>query len=140
MKTKKGKGNFQNSRHYKLIKTEDGPKIKYWVRPIVENAKCPKCRKPGNRYSRSTLTIKDMPQGKPVILKINRQRWRCRKCEKVWLDKVPDKANGHNLTQRLLDYIIAQKQQGKSFAAIAHNVGTNESSIRYIIKKNENRK
>jgi transposase-like protein len=111
----------------------DGPQIIYEVRPLIENPYCAQCGVLGNRYARSPMIVRDLPQGKPIMLKIDRQRWRCRKCEIVWLDHTPGLADGPRVTMRLFEYILKQRDQGRTHMSIAIEVGVAESTVRNII-------
>lgn len=99
---------------------------------LVEAAqRCPHC---GHEqlagFGRRDEIIRDIPhRGKPCRIILSRRRYRCKACRRAFLEPVPHKAVGRQMTQRLVRYIERESTR-RGYSSIARSVGVNEKTIR----------
>lgn len=70
-------------------------------------------------------------QGKPVILKIQRMRYKCRSCGKTFREPLPDIDDKRLMTTRLKAY-IQKRAMKETFAVVARETGLDEKTIRHV--------
>ena len=76
----------------------------------------------------------DLPaHGKRVGVIVKRQRYRCKSCQRTFLQRLPDIDENHTMTKRLLHYIQRESLRD-TFVRVAENVGVSEGTIRNIFK------
>jgi transposase len=68
-------------------------------------------------------------RGKPVIIRCDRQRYRCQECKETFLQPLPEIDDNRRMTKRLIEYIGEQALK-KPFTDIADEVGLDEKTIR----------
>ncbi len=77
----------------------------------------------------------DIPiHGRRVIVKAIRQRFKCRECDSVFAEALPDMDDKRNATKRLVKW-IEERSMEKTFTSIAEDVGINEKTVRNIFKE-----
>jgi hypothetical protein len=85
------------------------------------------------RHGAKQQQFRDLPQkGKPVVLVVNRFRYRCLACQRTFLQPLPDMVPGRSLTQRLLDYVL-EHSATRSCSAIAREIGVDEKTARNLV-------
>lgn len=95
---------------------------------------CPKCGVVGEIYKhgKKLTDFRDAPvRGKPVVIRCDRQRYRCQACKETFLQPLPDMDDNRRMTKRLVEYIGEQALK-KPFTNIADEVGLDEKTIRLI--------
>lgn len=70
-------------------------------------------------------------QGKPVILKIMRMRYKCRSCTKTFREPLPDIDDKRLMTSRLKEH-IQKRAMRETFAVVARETGLDEKTIRHV--------
>ncbi|WP_305910475.1 ISL3 family transposase (plasmid) [Methylomarinum sp. Ch1-1] len=70
-------------------------------------------------------------QGKPLVLKIQRLRYKCRSCGKTFREPLPDIDDKRLMTARLKDY-IQKRAMRDTFAVVARETGLDEKTIRHV--------
>ena len=100
----------------------------------VESDECPFCGDPEHlvKFGTKVQTILDAPmRGKNVVLKVARQRYRCRKCGRTHSAPLSHIDEKRNMTDRLVAY-IREKALKQTFVQVAASVGVHEKTIRNI--------
>lgn len=96
-------------------------------------ATCPLC-KVGRLHGHGSQeqSFQDTPtHGKPVVVFIQRRRFRCTSCSKTLFEPVADLDSKRQATARLVRYIREQSFT-KTFAALAREVDLDEKTIRHV--------
>lgn len=70
-------------------------------------------------------------QGKPVILKIMRMRYKCRSCGKTFREPLLDIDDKRLMTSRLKEH-IQKRAMRDTFAVVARETGLDEKTIRHV--------
>lgn len=85
-------------------------------------------------YGTKEQVFMDWPaHGKRVGIIVKRQKYRCKHCERTFLERLPDMDERHTMTRRLVDYIQRESLLGtNTFVRVAENVGVSEGTIRNI--------
>ncbi len=94
---------------------------------------CPHCRY-SQLYShdKTEQVFFDTPvQGKPVILKIMRIRYKCRSCGKTFREPLHDIDDKRLMTSRLKEH-IQKRAMRETFAVVARETGLDEKTIRHV--------
>ncbi|MPQ75813.1 ISL3 family transposase [Hydrogenovibrio sp. JE_KL2] len=74
----------------------------------------------------------DMPmQGKPLVLKTQRVRYKCRSCGKTFREPLADIDGKRLMTTRLKEY-IQKRSMSDTFAVVARETGLDEKTIRHV--------
>ncbi len=69
--------------------------------------------------------------GYPVLIEVERKRYRCKSCEKTSYQPLPAIDDSRNATCRLVDY-IKERAINQPFAKLAREVGVDEKTVRGI--------
>jgi transposase len=103
-------------------------------------AVCPSCQASESvGYGRNEVLVKDLPiHAKRVGIYINARRFKCRKCSKTFMEKLPEIDERRLMTVRLIDY-IGKQSLSRTFTSIADDVGVTEGTIRGIFRDYVNR-
>lgn len=76
--------------------------------------------------------VRDFPcHGKYVLIHVDRQRYRCKQCQKTWFEPLPEVDERRQATSRLVCYIERQALR-RTFVALALEIGVDEKTIRNI--------
>src|SRR5579859_698672 len=76
--------------------------------------------------------IHDTPiHGKRVVIKVDRQRYRCTNCGKAFFQSLPDVDEKRFCTKRLIAY-IQRRSMSRTFLSLAEEVGLHERTVRRI--------
>lgn len=97
---------------------------------------CFKCGVVGELYRHGTLEqgVNDTPHsGKPVLIALTRQRYRCRACGGTFLQPVEDIDEHRLATRRLVQYVERQVLR-RTFVSVASEVGISEGTARNIFR------
>lgn len=100
----------------------------------AESESCPFCEVPDRlvKFGTKAQTVLDAPmRGKNVILKVNRQRYRCRNCGRTHSAPLLHIDERRNMTDRLVAY-IREKALKHTFVQVAALVGVHEKTVRNI--------
>lgn len=77
-------------------------------------------------------TYLDTPiHGKPTALLVERQRFRCRECNQVFMQDLPHMEDGHQMTRRLWLW-VGQKSLTHPFAEVHRLCGLDERTVRRV--------
>lgn len=98
---------------------------------------CPKCGVVGNLYKhgKKTVSFRDAPiRGKPVVIRCDRQRYRCQACKETFFEPLPEIDDQRDMTKRLIEYVGEQALK-KPFTNIADETGLDEKTVRLIAGK-----
>jgi transposase len=98
----------------------------------VDLACCPHCAGKLTKFGTRSVLFMDIPHGhKRVGLQVERQRYRCKGCNRVSLQPLPDIDEKRDATKRLIQYIVEQAKK-RTFSSIAEDVGVAEGTVRAI--------
>ena len=93
---------------------------------------CPHCGGSLVGFGRRPQTYADLPMhGLKVRIQVSRRRWRCKQCEKVTLDPLPDMDDKRAATVRLVEYVRRESLR-RTFVSIAEEVGILINTVRGI--------
>lgn len=99
---------------------------------------CPGCGVVGPKlYKFGTLhpEFADVPHhGKPTVLIVERQRWRCRECGKTFLHPIEEIDESRMATKRLIEY-VQKRSSEDTFSRIARDTGMHEKTVRNIVRE-----
>lgn len=95
--------------------------------------RCPQCASTSlHRHGSKPQQFMDTPvHGKPALIRIERQRFRCQQCGKTLLASLPDIDPKRLATTRLVR-VIEQQCLQKTFAQLSREVGVDDKTIRHI--------
>lgn len=97
-----------------------------------EPSVCPKDGHPLYRHGTLQKLFRDLPiHGKRVSILAIRQRYRCRACRKTFQQPVTGIHERRKMTERLVLH-IQEEAKHRPFAAVAHEVGVDEKTVRAI--------
>ena len=100
---------------------------------VAPVATCPLC-KVGRLHGHGSQeqSFQDTPtHGKPVVVFIQRRRYRCISCNKTLFEPVADLDSKRQATARLVRY-IRKESFTKTFAALAREVDLDEKTVRHV--------
>ena len=112
-------------------KLEDGYLVK--AEGLRQWTACPLC-KAGRLHGHGSQeqSFQDTPtHGKPVVIVLQRRRYRCTACSKTLFEPVADLDGKRQATARLVRYIREQSFT-KTFAALAREVAVDEKTVRHV--------
>ncbi len=69
--------------------------------------------------------------GEPATLLVHRKRWRCKNCNKLFPDPLPDIDEKRRATHRLIQY-VRKRAMTYTFSEVGREVGMSDKSIRAI--------
>lgn len=93
---------------------------------------CPSCHSPLYRHGSRRQTYMDTPmQGKRVLIKIDRKRYRCKGCGKTLFEPLPAMDGKRLATIRLVEHIERHCLR-KTFAELSREIGVDDKTIRHI--------
>lgn len=98
---------------------------------------CLKCGVVGQFYKhgKKTVSFRDAPvRGKPVIIRCDRQRYRCQECKETFFEALPEIDDQRDMTKRLIEY-VGQQALKRPFTDIADECGLDEKTVRLIAGK-----
>jgi transposase len=104
------------------------------TRYTPEPTACIRCGVIGQLYRHGIKKQRfmDLPvHNKRVGLIVHRQRYHCRACKKTSFQPLPDMADHHSSTKRLLAY-IGKESMKRTFAGVADDTGIHERTIRRL--------
>lgn len=114
---------------------ENETDMMYKVEAIEPSERCPECGfdKLYKHSSRKQL-IMDLPiRLKRVGLQLNRRRYKCRKCNSTFWERLISVDEKRSMTRRLIESIENQSMS-KTFVVVAESVGVDEKTIRNVFK------
>lgn len=118
-----------------LAVEEDHEQYRVTVQVARSHAACPSCQAGEiavERWSRSTQAYRDLPiSGKRVTILVERQRFRCRRCERTWMEPLPGMARRHRLTERLASH-AAHQGRIRPATTVAAELGLHEQTVRKL--------
>jgi transposase len=113
------------------------PGIVFRATYAPEPEKCAKCREARSlrRHGRKSTTYRDLPNsdGMPVMIEVDRHRYRCASCEATSLQPLPDMDDRYRMTRRLVEWIETEAVR-RPFLAIAGAVGIHEKTVRRVVE------
>jgi transposase len=99
---------------------------------------CPRCGRMMPRlhaFGIREQNYLDLPvHNKSVKLNVQRQRYKCLDCKKVFMQPLPDVHESRHATKRLVDYVEKETLK-RTWASIASDVGLTEGAVRVIIRR-----
>jgi transposase len=96
---------------------------------------CPHClsERPYRHGSQQQHYIDIPMRGKPVLLRVDRARFRCKVCGKTFFSHLPDIDAKRKASVRFIKY-IEQESMKKTFALLSREAGIDEKTIKHIFK------
>ena len=96
---------------------------------------CPHClsESPYRHGSQQQHYIDIPMHGKPVLLRVERARFRCKVCGKTFFSHLPDIDAKRKASVRFIKY-IEQESMKKTFALLARQAGVDEKTIKHIFE------
>lgn len=131
--------NILNLPNWLILKQEETEHdYKLTVKYNVWPRRCPHCATVSPnviKHGTTPQTIIDLPvHAKRVALLVQRQRYLCKECQETFFEEIPDIADDHLMTNRLLNYI--QNESLKStFVSVGETTGVAEGTVRRIFKQ-----
>jgi len=97
--------------------------------------RCPHCQAEGPyRHGTQKQHYIDTPMhGKPVLLRVDRARFRCKSCGKTFFSNLPDIDPKRKASTRFIKY-VEQESMKKTFAMISREAGIDEKTIKNIFE------
>src|SRR5699024_6171443 len=128
--------NMINLPNFKIL---DMKESEYDYRFLVETtvlspSHCSKCGTVANLYKhvKKQQLFFDLPMhAKRVSIYVNRQRYKCRECNKTFFEYLPDMDVNRSVTNRLINW-IQEASLEKTFTSVAEEIGVDEKTIRNI--------
>jgi transposase len=112
---------------------ETGHDYHIQIETLAPTAACPACQ--GTRcvgYGRSELLVHDLPMhGKRVGLYIDARRFKCRDCDKTFMETLPEVDGKRRMTERLAQW-IGPRSLNYTFTSVAEEIGVTEGTIRNL--------
>lgn len=99
--------------------------------------KCPHCNSTHlHKWSpKKNQQVKDIPiDGNPVVITIDRKRWKCVNCKKTFLEPIDYLSTNHSMTKRLVEW-IKKEHEARSAFSIAKEVGVYSNTIKAIVNE-----
>ncbi len=111
-------------------------KDNYLIKAEIEHPPetCPRCKKgvKFSRYGPRKEVIRDTSMhDKKVAIEVTKPRYKCKECEKIFLQEVPGKASNRDCTERLVTYIKRESVR-RTFLDVAQEVGIDEKTVRSL--------
>ncbi len=105
------------------------------LKPVQNRIAYSKCNSQNfSKFDIRKCTYKDLPiRAKQVSLILLLQRYQCKNCKIIFIDKDYNMTTSHKITNRLKNYIL-QQVTIKSFSLLANEIGVTEGNIRAIFK------
>lgn len=96
---------------------------------------CPHClaESPYRHGSQQQHYIDIPMHGKPVLLRVERARFRCKVCGKTFFSHLPDIDAKRKASVRFIKY-IEQESMKKTFALLSREAGVDEKTIKHIFE------
>lgn len=129
--------NILNLPHWTILSTDESDHdYRLTVQYDTHEAMCPHCFSlKVSRFGKLAQLYMDLPvHAKRVGLNVQRQRYRCEKCGKTFMQNLPDLDEKRAVSKRLLKY-IQQESLKRTFTSVAEDVGLTEKTIRNIFKE-----
>ena len=105
------------------------------IETMAPTASCPECQGvqcAGYGYGRSELLVHDLPMhGKRVGLYIDARRFKCRDCDKTFMETLPEVDGKRRMTERLAQW-IGPRSLNYTFTSVAEEIGVTEGTIRNL--------
>src|SRR5699024_9092864 len=101
---------------------------------VLSPSHCSKCSTVANLYKhgKKQQLFFDLPMPvKRVGIYVKRQRYKCRECNKTFLEYLPDMDVNRSVTIRLINW-IQETSLEKTFTNVAEEIGVDEKTIRNI--------
>ena len=98
---------------------------------------CPHCGTIGQLYKHGArvVEVRDAPLwGKPLLVKIERRRYRCRSCQQTFAQPLPDIDDQRNMTARCIVFIQGQAVK-RSFRDIADQIGVDPKTVAAVAQE-----
>lgn len=116
-----------------ISQKEHGGHLEVSVENRFKPQSCPHCSF-SHLYShdKTEQIFFDIPmQGKPVVLKTQRVRYKCRSCGKTFREPLADIDGKRLMTTRLKEY-IQKRSMSDTFTVVARETGLDEKTIRHV--------
>lgn len=116
-----------------LYQKEHGSHLEITVENLFKPQACPHCSFTQlYSHDKTEQIFFDTPmQGKPVVLQIQRVRYKCRSCGKTFREPLADIDDKRLMTTRLKEY-IQKRSMSDTFAVVARETGLDEKTIRHV--------
>jgi len=86
------------------------------------------------RYGQHPQLFMDTPlHGKRTLITVIRKRFKCKDCNKTFMELLPDMDGKRKATKRLIDF-IKKLSLSRTFASISEDVGVDEKTVRNIFR------
>lgn len=101
----------------------------------AQHHRCPHCGSTRTLgYGKRAVSVRDIPLiGSPTLLQITRHRFKCRECLRTFYEPLPNVAEKHRATERLVSLIQLLALE-EPYNSIAKQVGIDEKSVRNILR------
>jgi transposase len=121
---------FPNLRSTNVVERSDHYDIQ--AEGGVEPTRCPACYSSLYRHGSQEQMYMDAPvRGKPVKIRVNRKRFRCKACGKTIYEPLPEIDAKRYMTERLISF-IEDRCLKDTFADVSREVGVDSKTIRHI--------
>lgn len=115
-----------------IKRTDTGNHFEILVVGRHEPTACPECDSGLYRHGSKSQQFIDTPlYGKPVMLNLERQRYRCKVCRMTFFEPLPDIDDKRFMTERLVKYIQARSIK-QTFAQVARDLGIDPKTVRRV--------
>ena len=132
--------NILNLPNYAVTQIEEDEHDHHiWAEASDHPTTCPHCDHDNIvGFGRREQLIRDLPMhGKRVGIYIDTRRYRCRRCDKTFYERLPDVDGRRLMTIRLVDWVGKQAIK-RPFAHLADEVGLAESTVKNVFRDHIN--
>ncbi|GAB1544588.1 ISL3 family transposase [Scytonema sp. NUACC21] len=114
---------------------QEGQTLILSIRKKGKSAICPQCdRKSEHLHQNQKHLVKDLPIGdKEVILNVNRRRFKCKKCQKTFSEKLDFVGKKKSYTHRYAEHIVKQVINS-NVSSVARNNGLSDEEVNSMIE------
>ena len=111
---------------------DKGDHLQVTVHSCAAPTACPACSAPLYRHGTKPQQFIDTPMhGKPVMLHIERTRYRCKSCGLTFFEPLPDIDAKRMMTERAVRYVETHSTR-LTFVHVAQELGISPKTVRFI--------
>lgn len=103
------------------------------AKTVLNPTHCPHCQSSDFvGFGRKEQLVRDLPiHGKRVGIYIDTKRFKCKACERTFLERLPDVDEKRQMTSRLLAW-MGKKSIKNTFVSIAEEIGVTENTVKAV--------
>lgn len=119
--------------NYRLV---EGVGVLIYLESQVKTATCPHCGKTTNKlHQNREYTVRDIPLGEQAVyLKVNRRRWKCHRCSRIFTEEFSWVKKQRTYTERLKAKVIERVIES-DIKNVATRTGVSQQEIETMLKE-----